>query len=221
MDSKREGHDPSGGVGSGACVRLRPRTRTHARTCNGREGAVTMSMMPWSPFRELADMQRFGRLWDDAWRERAHRDGFPVDVYETADDVIVRADLPGVRPDDIRVQWTAGHLVISARRDEARPEAATPVRMETFAGEFNRSFDLGIRVDAEGLHADYEDGVLTITAPKAADVRPRDIPIGRGTRPTPASPVTAQGHAAAATRAPAAAYETTRANRTRRGNGLA
>ena len=163
-----------------------------------------MSMMPWSPFREMADLHRLNRWFDDAlWNERERRWSFPVDVYETADDVIVRADLPGVRAEDIRVQWTAGHLVITARREQSQPEGATPVRMETAFGEFTRSFELGIRVDADGLRADSEDGVLTITAPKAADVRPRDSPIGR--------------RRSAGTTAPAAApYEAPRGGRPRR-----
>jgi HSP20 family protein len=142
-----------------------------------------MSLAPWSPFRDMADLARIGRWFDDAarWMEPVRsgaRLGFPVDVFETADDVIVRADLPGVRQEDIRVQWSAGHLVIAARRADDRPEGATPVRTETLAGEFSRSFELGVAVDPDGLRAEYEDGVLTITAPKAADVKARTVPVG-------------------------------------------
>jgi HSP20 family protein len=144
-----------------------------------------MSLVPWSPWRELVDAYGFPRLFDEAlWRERGRTAAFPVDVYETPDSVLVRAELPGVHPDDIRVQWTAGHLVISARRPEFQPEGATPVRVESVTGSFTRSFDLGIRIDADALRADYEDGVLTITAPKAADVRPREVPVS-ARRPEP------------------------------------
>ncbi len=171
-----------------------------------------MSMMPWSPFREMADLHRMNRWFDDVlWNERERRWSFPVDVYETGDDVIVRADLPGVRPEDIRVQWTAGHLVISARRERSQPEGATPVRTESMSGEFSRSFELGIPIDADGLRADSEDGVLTITAPKAADVRPREIPItrrsGRGAATGAVTPGTGN---------PGLPYEAPRGTRTRR-----
>ena len=157
-----------------------------------------MSMLPWSPYREAADWPRWNRFLDDVfwrepWREgrREARMGFPVDVFESNDDVLVRADLPGVRHGDIQVQWTAGHLVISARREAPGPQGATAVRQETFSGEFTRSFDLGIPVDADRVSAEYEDGVLAIRAPKAESVKPRSIPV-RG-RNRSAEPETRRG----------------------------
>ncbi len=140
-----------------------------------------MALIPMvDPLRDLALLRRsMDQLFDDTLtRTEPSRLGFPVDLFETRDAIVVRAYLPGVKTDDVRVQLTAGQLVISAQRREASlPEDAVLVRMEMPTGEFVRSFDLNVPVDADDVAASFTDGVLEVRVAKAESVRPRMIPV--------------------------------------------
>lgn len=127
--------------------------------------------MPWDPFRDIMALQdRLGRLQgrEPAWNP-------PVDVYETADRYVVTAELPGLSRDDIHIELRDGELTIRGQRPAAavRPDAYH--RMERLQGPFARGFAFAERIVAERISAEFRDGVLTITLPKAPPADSRRI----------------------------------------------
>jgi HSP20 family protein len=138
----------------------------------------------WDPFRELGDVQAEMNRVFDSFFGRAHETGGPrawvpvVDVYETKDDLVVTAELPGVTDKDVQLSITAEVLTLRGERvmvQEVKPESF--YRAERWFGKFERSVALPIPVQAGKVKATYRDGVLKITLPKAEEVRPKDIKI--------------------------------------------
>ena len=99
-----------------------------------------------------------------------------VDVYEDKDNVFVRAELPGMKKDEIDISLHEGVLTLSGER---KPEydKAEAHRVERFAGRFQRSISLPSPVDAAKVRATYKDGILAITLPKAEEAKPKQIAI--------------------------------------------
>jgi HSP20 family protein len=101
-----------------------------------------------------------------------------VDLYEEADRLVARVDLPGVAKDDVKITLKDEVLTITAeRREPKRPEGSTLYRNERIWGTFQRSLYIPIAVKADEVHAAYRDGVLTVTMPKAEEAKPRQITI--------------------------------------------
>jgi HSP20 family protein len=106
---------------------------------------------------------------------------FPdVDVIERADRYVIRAELPGVKPDEVEVSCTEENLVIKGEKaEESVEEGDTYYTSERSFGEFERTIPLPKGVDFDRLEARFENGVLEIVAPKSEDVRPRRIEVKR------------------------------------------
>jgi HSP20 family protein len=104
---------------------------------------------------------------------------FPaVDVYEDKDNLLVKAELPGLKKEDIQISLDNGNLTLSGeRKQEEKHQEADVYRSERWVGRFHRSVSLPSRVDADKINATYADGVLTVTLPKAEDAKPKQIPI--------------------------------------------
>lgn len=100
-----------------------------------------------------------------------------ADVWEEADRVVVHLDLPGVDPKSIDVSVENGTLSVGARSAMRQPERTAWLARECGRGEFRRTFNLGDALNADGITADYADGVLTITLPKAEDAKPRKVDV--------------------------------------------
>lgn len=148
-----------------------------------------MSVVRWDPVREFQSVQRsLDRLLEQYAGEGLGRTAFPVNVYETADEVLVRADLPGVLADDVDVQLHEGRLHIRAIRKEQVPQGATALLQEIGEGEYVRSFGLATAVDPDQVQARFADGVLEVRVQKAAHAKPRRIPISRLDRPEEVGP---------------------------------
>ena len=132
-------------------------------------------------FPELADFERSLTTWADGVRGRQGERraiAFPVDVYETGEAFWVRAELAGLEMKDIDVQLVGQQLVIKAQRPQPDlPQGAAVVRAELPVGQFLRTFEFGVPVEAEQVQAKYRSGLLTIHVPKAQAVRPRSIPV--------------------------------------------
>lgn len=136
----------------------------------------------WDPFSEMTSLRR---LFDETrpWRLFGAGDGevetlFPVDLYETGDEVIVEAALPGIKPDDIDVSVTGQALTIRGEHKEAHDEKAQNFyRHERRHGTFVRQIGLPTEVDASKANAEYENGVLHLTLPKAESMKPKSIKI--------------------------------------------
>lgn len=140
----------------------------------------------WNPLRQLSSLrEEIDRLFDSplsaltevtqpfmsGWRPA-------VDIYEDKDSLIVRAEVPGMRREDLEVSLHNGVLSLSGER-KASTEAdnAEMHRAERFVGRFQRVFTLPTTVDADKVKAAYKDGILTITLPKTEEARPRQIEV--------------------------------------------
>ncbi|GAB4277781.1 MAG: Hsp20/alpha crystallin family protein [Coriobacteriia bacterium] len=138
-----------------------------------------MAIMRWDPFGELLSMQRdFERLFDRlgfgrpavpagngsvAWMPR-------VDVKTTGDDMVVYAEVPGIDPEDIDLEVTDGLLTIKGeRKAETEKEEEGWLIKERSYGSFQRTLSLPEGVDPDSITADYDNGVLEIHIPKAAE----------------------------------------------------
>jgi HSP20 family protein len=141
-------------------------------------GVMPMSVVRWEPSSEMADLRRtVRRLFEDLRPDACGPSSFPVDLYETPEEIVVRCELPGIRVEDVQVQLQGGRLTIRASRRESIPEGARPIQTETVAGEFVRAFSLGVPVVADDVAADYENGVLTVHLPKADEARAKTIAV--------------------------------------------
>ena len=101
-----------------------------------------------------------------------------LDIIETADGYVVKADLPGVKQEDLVVNIKENVLTIEAEtRDQHAADDASVIASERRTGKFRRALRLGKSVDASNIHAAYHDGVLTLTLPRAAEAEGRKIKI--------------------------------------------
>ena len=147
-----------------------------------------MSLIRWRPAYRL-----FPRIWDIQNEINGVFDGQPnlscqfedsawspsVDIAETADQIVVSADLPGVSKGDIKVNLENNVLTFSGeRKRESKAENENYPRTERSCGFFSRSFTLPSSVKVDAIKAGYENGVLRLILPKVEEARPRLIPVG-------------------------------------------
>lgn len=100
------------------------------------------------------------------------------DVFEDKDNFTVKAELPGMKREDINVSLHDGNLIISGeRQNETHSEGTEVYRAERFFGKFQRAVALPATVAADKVKAQYKDGVLTITLPKAEEAKPKQIEV--------------------------------------------
>ena len=102
----------------------------------------------------------------------------PLDVYEDKDHFTVKAELPGMKKEDIEVSFHDGSLSISGeRKTETKHEDAEVYRSERFFGRFQRTVSLPAAIAADKVKASYKDGILTITLPKTEEAKPKHIDV--------------------------------------------
>ncbi len=101
----------------------------------------------------------------------------PVDVAETQEKILVRAEVPGMRQEDIQIEFENGMLTIRGERKLDKNEGLTWHRVERVYGGFSRSFTLPRTVDAEKISASYREGILEIDVPKREEAKPKQIRI--------------------------------------------
>ena len=102
-----------------------------------------------------------------------------VDIYESADEVVLQCDLPGVKPQDVDVRFEKGELSLYGKV-QPRQAPAEYLDEEYGVGDFYRSFTIGEEVDAAKISAECRDGVLTIHLPKQEKVKPKRISVKAG-----------------------------------------
>jgi len=145
-----------------------------------------MTLMNWDPWRDIADMRNtFNRLFGEATPGTAitgHTVSgswmMPVDISETADEFLVKAELPGMKPEEIEITVADNQVTLKGQRTEAREEKSVNyIRSERRLGSFYRSLALSAPVDDARVTATYKDGVLEVHLPKSEAVRPRQIRI--------------------------------------------
>jgi HSP20 family protein len=137
----------------------------------------------WSPVRDLAtsEIARLNQMFSSVFgTEPADRPWAPaVDIYETPEhDVVLKAELPGMKREDIKVTVEHNRLSIEGERKLSGAVARDQYhRVESSYGTFRRSFTLPASVDASRVQAAHEDGVLTITVPQRPEAKPRQITV--------------------------------------------
>lgn len=137
---------------------------------------------PWRPFRELEEWERrfddlFGRpLWRLPVEERGWMPA--VDVFEKEDRFVVKAELPGMKEEDIDVSVVGDTLSIKGeKKTEAEIKDEDYYRCERSYGSFYRSIPIPSNVDANKIEASFEDGILEVALPKSAKVKPKKIAV--------------------------------------------
>lgn len=142
-------------------------------------------LLRFTPHNNLRDIQRgIDHVFDDFFRplgeERTALWNPRVDFSETDDAYLIRADIPGVKKEDIDINVQDGTLSISGERHQESTETDEKhniLRAERSVGRFYRSFSLPSTVDVDAIEAKVEDGVLNVRVPKAEEVKPRKIEV--------------------------------------------
>ena len=142
-----------------------------------------MTLVRWDPYRELNSPSQLGRFFDrwpgvtdsptttSAWAPN-------VDIFESENEVVVKAELPGVNLKDVEINVEKNVLTVSGERKlEFEEKKENYHRVERAHGSFSRSFSLPQLIDEDKIEADYKDGVLTVHVPKHEKAKPRQIKI--------------------------------------------
>jgi HSP20 family protein len=103
-----------------------------------------------------------------------------INLYETTDSYILQALLPGVNPDQLNITARENVLTLQGKTELAMPDGARAVMVSAATGDFQQQIQLPGDVDTERATADYQNGVLTLTLPKAAHAKMRTIKVGQG-----------------------------------------
>ncbi len=143
-------------------------------------------IMEWQPFREVSRLRReMDRFWDQYFGSgrrffgAKEEEWLPaVDVAETADQITVKAEVPGMEAKDIDISLTGDVLTIKGEKKSEREEKKENYHLvERSYGSFSRSLRLPAAVEADKIEASYKKGVLTVTCPKQEVVKPKAIKV--------------------------------------------
>ena len=138
----------------------------------------------WDPQHGLSGLQeQVNRLFESSFPGRSDNSALTtwapaVDIYETENELVVKADLPDVSEKDLDVRIENNTLTIRGERKfEKKVEEENYLRVERTYGSFSRSFSLPNTVNSEAIKAEYKNGVLTIELPKRAESKPKQIKV--------------------------------------------
>ena len=141
------------------------------------------NLIRWEPAREMMTLREaMDHLFDDAFtRPLTLRDGWSapaIDMYQTDDEIVVKASLPGVKADEVQINITGEILTLKGetKQVEEKKDKAWHMREQRW-GAFERAIALPTEVVADKAKAEFENGILTITLPKAEEVKPKIINI--------------------------------------------
>ena len=145
-------------------------------------------LIRWDPFREAVSLRdAMDRLLEDSfvrprgeWPTLArHEQSLALDVYETDENLVVEASMPGTKPEEVDISVVGNTLTIKAEREEQREkkEEGRYYFRERRYGAFQRSIGLPVDVDADKAEATFKDGVLKLSLPKAEEAKPKRIQV--------------------------------------------
>lgn len=145
---------------------------------------MSNGIVRWEPIREMMSLREaMNRLFEDSFVRpfgpaAAGGMQLAVDVIDTKDDVVVKATVPGLKPEDIDISLSGDILTIKGEfKAEEKKEGANYLRQERRYGAFERTLTLPTMVVADKARAEFENGVVTLTLPKAEEVKPKSIKI--------------------------------------------
>ena len=141
--------------------------------------------MSWTPFRQLFSLRdEIDRLFESplaSFREGTQfLSGWmpPLDIFENKDNITVKAEVPGMKREDIDISLHDGVLTLSGeRKSEETGSDAEAYRSERFLGRFQRTVTLPTPVDGAKVKANYKDGILTVILPKTEEAKPKQIEV--------------------------------------------
>ena len=146
-----------------------------------------MSLMKWRPGRDITSIRdEMNRLFDDFFsflpeRKRGLMEGEwapTMDIAETDENIVVTAELPGVKQDDVEITVVNDVITLKGeKKEEKEIKKENYHRIERSYGSFMRSANLPTGVQADKAKASYKDGVLTVTIPKVEEAKPKTIKI--------------------------------------------
>jgi HSP20 family protein len=145
-----------------------------------------MNIVKWNPFRELEDIQtRLNRFFSDVPLRRTDADGLffadwtpAVDIQETDKEYLIKAELPDMKKEDVKVEMVDGVLTIEGERAQEKEEKGKKFhKVERTYGKFVRQFTLPTEVEATKVQAEYKDGVLNVHLPKTAGAKPKAVEV--------------------------------------------
>ena len=140
------------------------------------------AIIRWSPARDMVRLSdAMDRMFEDAWTRptpaRAEREArLPLDVYTTPSEVVLTANVPGLKPDEVEITLEGDTLSIHGEF-KAPMENVEYVFQERSFGKFSRTLTINVPVDVNKVEATFDSGVLTITLPKAEAARPKTIKV--------------------------------------------
>jgi HSP20 family protein len=142
----------------------------------------------WEPFRGGTTLQeQINRVFSDVLDRRDEESNLTawapsVDIFETEHELVVKADLPDVKPEELDIRVENNILTIRGERKfEKKVDENNYLRVERSYGSFARSFSLANTVNSEAIKADYQNGVLTLSIPKREEAKPKQIKVNVGT----------------------------------------
>ena len=137
----------------------------------------------FEPFRGTTLQDQINRLFNDAFDRTSEEASITtwapaVDIFETEHELVVKADLPDVKPEELDIRVENNILTIRGERKfEKKVTEDKYLRVERSYGSFSRSFSLANTVNAEAIKAEYKNGVLTLTIPKREEAKPKQIKV--------------------------------------------
>jgi len=140
----------------------------------------------WEPFRGTSPDSQLNRLFNDFFGRASQDQNLTtwapaVDIYEGEHELVVKADLPDIKPEELDVRVENNILTIRGERKfEKKVDEKNYLRVERAYGSFARSFSLANTVNTEAIKADYKDGVLTLSIPKREEAKPKQIKVNVG-----------------------------------------
>jgi len=140
----------------------------------------------FEPFRATSGLESqvsrlFNELFDRSQESNLTSWAPAVDIFENEHELVVKADLPDVKPEELDIRVENNILTIRGERKfEKKVDEKNYLRVERSYGSFSRSFALANTVNSEAIKADYKDGVLTLTIPKREEAKPKQIKVSVG-----------------------------------------
>ena len=149
-----------------------------------------MAIVRFNPMRELLNVERefnklfnsfegrFGLSREGSNEELENAEWMPLtDIYEDKDNYKMTLDLPGIKKEDVKMTYANGQLTISGERKQDKVTDGHHHRVERIFGKFYRTFTLPQQIQEDKINAEYKDGQLTITIPKAEEAKPKELEI--------------------------------------------
>ena len=143
-----------------------------------------MAIIRWDPFRDMVTLrEKMNRLFEDYYPARTEEKDIvagswapSVDIYETENELVLTAELPGIKEDDIEIKLEDNTLTLKGNRNfEKETKEENYHRIERSYGSFFRSFTLPAYIDQEKIEAEHEKGILKISMPKKQEAKSRKV----------------------------------------------